>query len=167
NHYAADYVEVSDANYEFKIRKCRGMRPFEVLIKNRPAVIRYHSDKGYWHRFSGVSVTFYIITQKLSDSTVNRWDPAIKQSKPGEVTIDWDHSTLPSKNYTVVPFYNYTTKGEPFLYIIEHRKETSMVTQHLNPGSSYSFKAIAFNSVNMRAALVVSSTTTVLMRNGT
>ncbi|KXJ20886.1 Lysyl oxidase-like 2 [Exaiptasia diaphana] len=166
-YYQATYFEIADEKYEFRVRECGGMRPFEVLIKDRPAVIRYHSDNGYWHRFSGVNVTFYIITQKLSGFNAESWKPVLKESKPGEVTVNWDPLTLPSKNYIVVPLYNSTAKGEPFLHIIEHKNNTSIAVEYLKPATSYWFKVIAFDPTNTTGSFIEATTLSLAMKNET
>ncbi|XP_028514184.1 uncharacterized protein LOC110236530 isoform X2 [Exaiptasia diaphana] len=179
-NFGQSYVEVADVNYEAKVRECGGKRPFQVLIKNRPAVVRYYTCC-YAKAFFDVS--FYIISQKFSGLSAKTLKPALKQTKPGVITIDWDplkgsnadawkpvlkqQKPVPSKNYIVVPLYNFTSKREPFLYIIESRNDTSIAVENLKPATSYTFKFIAFDSTNTRGPLIVSSTATVLTRNGT
>ncbi|KXJ09161.1 hypothetical protein AC249_AIPGENE13501 [Exaiptasia diaphana] len=182
NHCFEDqylYVEVSDVNHEFKVKECGWARSFGVVIKRRSAVVRYYSEIGYlYHMHCGryqcsdnnqnIRLSFHVISKKLAGSSAKNWKPTVKQSKPGVVTINWDHSTLPSKNYIVIPLYDdFTTSGEALMYTIEHRNDHSVAVEYLKPESSYSFKVIAFDSTNTRGTFIESTTSSIIMNNGT
>ncbi|KXJ07884.1 hypothetical protein AC249_AIPGENE26007 [Exaiptasia diaphana] len=69
------YVEVSDANHQFKVKECGGGRSFEVLIKRRSAVVRFYSEIACrWGPYSSCShdsqnirLSFYVISKKLEE----------------------------------------------------------------------------------------------------
>ncbi|KXJ06627.1 Lysyl oxidase-like 2B [Exaiptasia diaphana] len=169
------YVEVADVNHEFKVKECGGGRSFEVLIKRRSAVVRFYSESGYhthcgWydpyctHDTQNIRLSFHVISKKLAGLTGKKWKPTTKQQKPGEITIDWDQSTLPSNSYIVVPLYNFTTKEEPLLYIIEHRNDTSIAVEYLKPATLYTFKIVAFDPTNTTESFIESCTSSIKMK---
>ncbi|XP_020903299.1 uncharacterized protein LOC110241748 isoform X2 [Exaiptasia diaphana] len=140
-------------------------------MKNRSAVVRYYSDISHSsevlrHHYKSYYCNWHSPWYSLCGLNVQNWRPDLQQSKPGEVTVNWDPLTLPSKSYVVVPLYNSTAKGEPFLYIIERRNKTSLAVEYLEPATSYTFKVFAFDSTNT-GSLIESTTWSLAMKNDT